>query len=188
MHGGKQAALIGSRRPRTGSALLSEARSRAEQVDRGIEIGEDLLRHGIGTTHRVGIVRLPVVGIGFVVVGYVAPHAPQLEVIVGAEEERLAFDSHGIGLRDLAGLECTHLFEQADRRVGADHAFVHARPLPVEIILRLIPGPVVQLEVLGLVLVREGRALVGIVAGDARKGPVTGRASPVIVGGVVTVE
>ena len=184
----QHAALVGACGPRRDSALLPVPRRGRQQGSGGLQIGEDQLGNGIGASGRVGVVGLAIVVVGLEVVGNVAPHAPQLEVIMRAQEERFSHDAHGIDARDLPRFGCADGLQQPNRRVGAHHAFVHTGPLAVQIVLRLIGAPRVQLELGRLRLVGGFGALVGIVSGDAPERPVAGRAAPVAVGGIVAVE
>ena len=105
----QHAALIRSGGPRCDSAFVAVPRSGRQQAGGGLEIGEDQLGDGIGASSRVGVVGLPIVAVGREVVGNVAPHPPQLEVIMRAQEEGFSQDSDRIGVRDCARFRLAHL-------------------------------------------------------------------------------
>jgi hypothetical protein len=128
------------------------------------------------------------VGVVLAVVGDVAPHPPRLEVVVRAQEERLAGDAAGVGGGDLARLRGLHLLEQAQRRVGAHDALVGAAPLLVQVALGVGRRPVVRLDVVDRGLVGGLGPLVGVVARDAPPHPVAGGPPPVAADGAVPVE
>src|SRR5437667_386820 len=97
-------------------------------------------------------------------------------------------DAYGVGLGDRPRSQRADLLQEPNGGVGAYHAFVHARPFAVQIVLGLIAGPRIQLETGGLRLVRGLGALVGIVTRNAAERPVAGRTPPVAVGGIVAIE
>ena len=198
VHVDEQPAFVGPCRPRRDATLVAVPRRRRQQLGGGIEVGKDQVGHRIHAGGRVRIVGLPAnirlrgtrrdIGI-LVVVRNVAPHPPQLEVIVRPEKDGLAPDAIDVGIGDLTTrLLRADFGEQPQRRVGAHDAFVHARPLAIQVVLRLIAAPGVQLELGSLGLVGRLGALVGFIAGDAPERPIAGRAPPVAVRRIVAVE
>src|SRR5439155_21672409 len=127
---------------------------------------------------RAVFVRLAEILIVFLVVRNPTPHPEGLEVVVRAEEQRLALDPVLVRGRDETGVARHDLPEQADRRIGADDSLVHAAPLVVQVALGVGRGPVVGLDIVDRWLVAGFRALVGIVARDTAPNPVAGGIPP----------
>ncbi len=181
--------LVGPGGPRGHAARLATARRRGQQTDGGIEVRDDLVSRSGDAGCSAGIVRFPEVDcVGLDVIRDVAPHPPCFEVEVGAQEDGFALDRGRVRVRNLPRLGGAHLGQEPDGGVGSANAFVHARPFAVQIVLRFIAGPGVQLDVGGLRLIGRLGALVGFVGRDAPERPVARRAPPVSVGGVVAVE
>ena len=65
------------------------------------------------------------------VVGNISPHPPGLEVIVRPEKQRFSPDPVHVGGRDRSRVRLHNLVQQAQRRVAADHPFIHGPPLIV---------------------------------------------------------
>ena len=94
MHVDEHAPLVGPGRPLGHATRLPVARRRRQQADGRVEVRDDLGPHRGGASRRAGVVRFPEIErVSLGVVRDVAPHPPQFEVEMRAEEYGFTRDS-----------------------------------------------------------------------------------------------
>src|SRR4029077_3151125 len=148
---GKDAAPISLGSPLIRATYLPVARGRRQQLDRRVEILQEL-----GDDRRAIYVRLTEILVILAVVGHVPPHPVCLEVVVRPEEYRLARDLSCLRGRVHRRASRYYLLQQAESRVRSDDSFVRYYPLLIQIYVCRGSTPVISLDVIDGWLIGTG--------------------------------
>src|SRR2546423_347796 len=95
-----------------------------------------------------------------------------------AEKDCFSLDCVGVGRGEKTGRRSDDFFQQAYSRIGSRNAFVHDRPLLIDIVLPVRRAPVTAFDVIDWRLVGIRGALVRIISSNTAPYPVTGGATP----------